>query len=132
MIKELNLDKFECHQVRDGYYFKDVPLPTSDNMILLIDKINELVREVNAVDAGRKTATEIQESVNTLLRGEIPPEVKKDAVNWASVNCYDVQALANGGFIIKIDEADPSAYRLKTWIAKELKEYNIEEIINEW
>lgn len=61
-------------------------------------------------------------------------EDKYEAINWGDLNCDEVQKLANGSFIITIDEAAPdSCPTFCDYIQKHMKSYGWEVIVKtEW
>ena len=51
----------DCAHEPDGYDLKRVPIPSRDNMIFLINKINELVDIVNAAGLGGTKPEDIKQ-----------------------------------------------------------------------
>ena len=89
---------------------------------------------------GDQTPEQVKTLVNELL-GDLCDRnivrkwrIQRDAINWGDLRCADVKQFKDGSWVIWVEECDPSACHLQTYLTFKLRERGIkvDHVICEW
>ena len=87
-----------------------------------------------------ESVTKIANDLISKLYGEAGrPIVDKwklldDAINWGYLRCTDAKQFKDGTWVIWVEECDPNAYHLQTYLEFKLREkgIRIDHVVCEW